>query len=887
MENLKRMFDPSTIVVYGASEQEGTPGRAIVDNLLSCRKKQVFVIDPSRKDVCGLLCVPALTEIGEPIDLAICSLPISEVPGVIDDLGKMGAAGVAIISDLPRDGESYEKEILSVKRKYPLRVIGPNCLGIIRPPVGLCAGRIKEVPLSGSVAFITHSSAFGKSLFDWGLNARIGFSMICSLGSAIDVDVGDLIDFLGNDPYTKSIIIYLEEPIRDIKKFVGAARGFARKKPIILLKPPVIFYHEKVHMSHTEFLVGPDEAFEALLSRIGIVRVKEVQDLYDTASALYAQRLPRGGRLMIISNSKGAAMMATRRLIRSGGWPAQIGEGKRDELKEALPPFVRIDNPLDLGGDADLERYRAAINICLKDPDLDALLVLFAPSEAEGGEDIIEAIMEMSREATKPVIMGWLGGDESDAETRKMLSQKGIPAFPTPERAVRACVNMYRYQRNLTFIQETPSELSVEESPPKNHLKTMVKKYLREGVNVLPEEEARKFLSAYGIPSVMSYLARNVEEAVNWANTIGYPVVLKVSSPQIIFRQDVGGVVMGIVNESGLRREYERLVERVLTRNPSATIAGVTVQKMIDVIDYELILGAKHDDVCGAVITFGMGGVGVEIFADFSVGLPPLNQALARRMIEDTRVYRMLQGYRGKRPADLHQLEEIIVTFANMIMDFPEIRAMDINPLAITDGKALALDARIIINGRYLKEERPYPHLVIAPYPSRYISVWHMKSGQEVIIRPIRPEDEPLEHEMFTSLSENTLRERFYQTIKDITHEMHVRFCHIDYDREMTMVGEIREGGKKRLIGIGSFIIEPAMDACEFSVMVHDEFQGQGLAAKILDVLIGIADEKGIKEFFGYAEPQNHRMLSLARKLGMSLEKTSQDLIKMSLRLSG
>ncbi|MCX7982396.1 MAG: bifunctional acetate--CoA ligase family protein/GNAT family N-acetyltransferase [Syntrophales bacterium] len=885
MENLKRMFEPKTIAVLGASEQEGTIGRAIVDNLLACQEKKVYVVEPGKENVCGLSCIPSIEDIAEPIDLAIYALPIEDAPRIIDRLGKKGAAGVAIISKLPRDAHSLREEILSVKRNYPLRIIGPNCLGIIRPPVGLCAGRIKDIPIKGSVAFITHSSAFGQSLFDWGLSVRIGFSMICSLGTVLDVDVGDLIDFLGNDPYTKSIIIYQEEPIRDLKRFVSAARGFARNKPIILLKPPTLPELEKGHRSHTEFLVGPDEAFDALLARIGVVRVKEVQDLYDTASALYAQRLPKGGALMIISNSKGAAQMATRRLIRSGGWPAPMTEERARLLKEVLPPYIDLTNPLDLGDEARVEHYRAAIQVCLRDVDVDAVLILFAPSEAEKGGDLMEEIVKLSNLATKPLIVGWLGGDEKAAETRKLFGQRRIPSFPTPERAVRACVNMYRYERNIKFIQETPAELSVEESPPKNHLKTIVKRAFRQGMEVLPEEEARKFLSAYGIPSIASYMARDVDEAARWASAIGYPVVLKVSSPHIIFRQDVGGVVMGIVNESGLRLEYERLMERLKTRIPGAYIIGVTVQKMVDVIDYELILGAKRDETCGAVIAFGMGGIGVEVFSDFSVGLPPLNQALARRMIEDTRVYRMLKGYRGKKPADLHQLEEIIVSFSNLIVDFPEIRAMDINPLAISDGRAVALDARMIIDRRYAQEERPYPHLLISPYPSRYVSFWRLKSGQEVVLRPIRPEDEPLEHEMFSSLSESTLRERFYQSIGDITHEMHARFCNIDYDREMTMVGEIREGGKRRIIGIGSFVMEPSGKECEFSVIIHDDFQGQGLAAKLLDVLIGIADEKGVKEFFGYAEPQNHRMIALARKLGMSVERMGHDLLKMTLNL--
>jgi acetyltransferase len=363
-------------------------------------------------------------------------------------------------------------------------------------------------------------------------------------------------------------------------------------------------------------------------------------------------------------------------------------------------------------------------------------------------------------------------------------------------------------------------------------------------------------------------------------------VVLKISSPQIIFRQDVGGVVKGVTTHSGLRREYERLVERVRTRLPDAAIHGVTVQKMIEVIDYEVILGAKKDPDLGATILFGMGGIGVEIYRDYAVGLPPLNQTLARRLMEDTKVYEMLRGYRGKPPADLRQLEQIIVGLSNLIADFPEIRVIDMNPIAISNGIATALDARIILDPEVPHDDIPYRHLVIAPYPMRYVSRWHLPSGTEVLLRPIKPEDEPLEHQMFTTLSEASLRERFYQLIKTITHAMHVRFCNIDYDREMAIVAEIREGDKRRIIGIGSFVIEPNRKKCEFSVLVHDDYQRQGLASKLLDILIGIADEKGIEAFYGFVEPTNHRMIRLTEKLGMTSEKASYDLLKMTLRLN-
>ena len=369
------------------------------------------------------------------------------------------------------------------------------------------------------------------------------------------------------------------------------------------------------------------------------------------------------------------------------------------------------------------------------------------------------------------------------------------------------------------------------------------------------------------------------------ANEIGYPIVLKIASPDIVFRQDVGGVVIGIDSDEALKAGYEKLMNRLAERQPGAAIRGVTIQKMFDVIDYELILGAKKDRQFGAAILFGMGGIGVEVFRDFSIGLPPLNQTLARLLMEETKVYQMLQGYRGKAPADLRQIEQIIVGFSNLIMDFPEIQAMDINPIAVSNGKAYALDARIILDRNEPAAGTAYPHLIITPYPTRYVSRWSLRDGTEVLLRPIKPEDEPLEHEMFTTLSEATLRERFYHTIKNITHDMHVRFCNIDYNREMAIVAEIRQNGERRLAGIGSFNIESDFRRCEFSVMVHDDFQGRGLAYKLVDLLIGIADEKGLEEFYGYIQPNNRKMVRLCEKLGMTRESTPDDLALVRLQL--
>ncbi len=889
MDNLKRMFDPATIAVIGASEKEGSPGRILIDNLQACKERNIFAVNPNQKTVCHFRCYDSIGDIAEHIDLAIVATPATTVPGIVDACGRAGVDGLIIISDGFREageeGRRLEEEIVRIKKNYPMRILGPGCLGVIRPRAGLCASHLKAIPETGNIALLTQSSAFEQTLFNWGMNARVSFSMLASLGSGIDIDFGDLIDYLGNDPGTRSIMIYMEDRIGDIKKFVSAARGFARYKPIVLLKPPPVPKALQEKQSHTDLLAGPEDVFDAVLQRAGVVRVREVQDLYNAADVLYSRRLPRGPRLAIVTNDHGAGLMAANRLRRSGGQLAELSDETIAALNQFLPPFWSRTNPVDILRTADSKRYEKTLQICHRDSGVDAILVLFGFMDGNSDEELAHAMVSFVKDASsKPVIASWLSQEEVN-RGRDILIKNGIPTYNTPEEAVRTHLYMYQYVRNLQDLNETPSELPVDEAPSKNHLKSLVRRVIREGTSILTDEDSRKFLTNYGIPLIQTYTARNVEEAMSYADKIGYPVVLKVSSPDIIFRQDVGGVVRGITTHVELKREYDRLIERVRERQPGASIHGVTVQKMVEVIDYELILGAKKDPDYGAVILFGMGGIGVEIFQDYAVGLPPLNQALARRLMEDTRIYKMLQGYRGKTPADLRQLEQILVSFSNLIVDFPEILVMDMNPLAVCNGKAVALDARIIIDTQHERQEGHFAHLVITPYPMRYITPWHLRDGTEVLLRPIKPEDEPLEHEMFTTLSETTLRERFYQTIKTITHEMHARFCNIDYDREMAIVAEVKEKGKRRIIGIASFVIEPDSRKCEFSVLVHDDYQGRGLSSKLVDMIIGIADEKGLEEFYGYIEPTNRKMGNLTAKLGMVQTETSSDVVKMTLRL--
>jgi len=872
MGSIKSMFNPKAIALIGANEEPGSVGRATLENLLVSGSKNIFPVNPKRKTVLGLECFPDIASLPEHIDLAVIVTPAKTVPDLVEECGKADAEGIIIISagfkEIGEEGKQLEQKIIAIRKKYGMKIIGPNCIGVIRPNIGLNASFLKARPIGGNIAFISQSGALGSAIFDWAINAHIGFSMFASLGSMIDVDFGDLIDFLGYDYYTRSIILYMEG-VGNAKKFMSAARGFARNKPIIIVKPGRFTESAKAARSHTGAMAGDDQVYEAAFKRVGVIRVKEFADLFNSAEVLDSKNLPKGRRLAIITNAGGFGVMATDALIDLGGELAKISDKSIAELDRSLPSFWSKGNPIDILGDADEKRYANAIKACIDDPEVDGILAIYSPQAVAKSDKVAETVVEIAKGSWKPIVTAWVGG-ENVQKGREVLYRNNIPIYETPEDAVKTYLNMYKYYRNLELLYETPAELPLKEAPPKYHLKALIRRVVKEGRTVLSEEESKDFLSDYGIPIILPYLVHSIDGAISIANRIKYPVVLKIASPDISHKSDVGGVKAGIRTEDELREEYSQLLVKVKEKAPQAVISGVTVQKMIDKIDYEVILGAKKDKDFGSVILFGMGGIGTEVFKDISIGLPPLNQTLAWRLMEETEVYKMLQGYRGKKPADMKELEHILVNFSNLIVDFPEIAEMDINPIAISDGKPYALDARIIIDKESMDYTVHYPHLVITPYPTRYTTTWKLLDGTEVILRPIRPEDEPLEHELLSNLSEETLRTRFFSIIKDITHEMLIRFCNIDYDREMAIVAELKEGNKKRIIGIGRLIIEPDLRSGEYAVLVHDAYQGKGLGYKLVDVIIGIAQDKELEEIHGTVLTENEKMLRVARKLGFT-----------------
>jgi acetyltransferase len=886
MGDLKRLFNPATVALVGATEEEKSAGRTLLENLLHSKKRKIFAINPNRKTVLGLSCYPSIVDLPEKVDLAIVATPPPTLPQILEACGRAETEGIILITPgfdtLGEEGEKLIQQLVDIRKEYGMRMIGPESLGVIRPSIDLNASLLKMNTERGNIAFVSQGGALGGAIFDWALDFHIGFSFFVSLGLTIDVDFGDLIDFLGNDPATRSIMLYMQRVV-NAKKFLSAARGFAHNKPIMVVKPGRFLPESKATLSHTGALIRCDEVYDAAFKRAGVVRVREIADFFHTARVLHSKHLPRGPRLAIITNVRWVGILATDALLHLGGQLAVISDEGLGRLDSLLPSGWSKGNPVDLIGDADRERYLNVMNICLEDSEIDGLLVIFTFQNVGSPEELAQAVVRVAKKAGKPILTVWMGGKRVQ-QAREIFSQNNVPTYETPEDAVKTYLYMYQYERNLGLLYETPAELSVDQAPPKNHLKALIRRVLKQGRTILNEEESKRFLVNYGIPTVNVRVTQNVEGAISIAKYVGYPIVLKILSPDITRKSDVGGVILGINSDERLRAEYDHLMRTVEENAPKAKIDGVTVQRMIEKIDYEIILGAKKDDNFGAVILFGMGGAGVQIYRDYAIGLAPLNQILARRLMEETQVNRMLQGYRGKPPADLRQLEHIIVGFSNLVSDFPEIAEMDINPIAISDGKALALDARIILDPDLLdlNPHVQYPHLVITPYPTHFVTAWRLYDGTEVLLRPIKPEDEPLEYEMLNSCSPDTLKGRFFQNIKNITHEMLIRLCNIDYDRELAVVAEIRDGQGRRVVGTGRLIVRPDLNDGEFAVIVHDDYQSKGLGYKLVDTLIGMAQEKGLEKFFGHVLCSNKKMINLVTKLGFTVENLpEEDLCKV------
>jgi acetyltransferase len=888
MGNLTNLFNPKSVALIGASDREGALGKTLLTNLLQGKGRKIFPINPHKKTLLGVECFESIAAIVGRVDLAVIATPAGEVPRLVEDCGKAGVGGIVIISagfrEQGPEGKALEQQISATRKKYGMRILGPNCLGFVRPNIGLNATLLRTPPPSGDIAFISQSGALGSVILDWAADGHVGFSMFASLGSMMDVGFGDLIDFLGDDDDTRSILLYMER-VGDAKKFMSAARAFAMRKPIVILKPAKLAGSLEVARSHTGAMASDDAVYEAAFKRVGVVRVKETVDLFDAAKVLDSRRLPGGPRLAIVSAAGAQGLMATNALLDLGGEVAKLTDASIERLNQFLPPRSVKGHPVDLPGDADAARYGMATEICLGDPGVDGVLVVYVPMDAAPPDEVAKAVIDRAKGAHKPTIAAWMGASELQA-ARETLTQNSIPTYETPEQAVRTYATMHKYKRNLELLYETPAELSVREAPRKEHLLELITNAIKEGRTVLNEQESKVFLSDYGIPTTTPYITRHVGEAAAIVQEIGYPVAIKIASPDILDRSDVGGVMTWIDSDEQLSQAYGSLLARVKEHAPGIHIDGVSVQKMVQDIDYELILGSRKHKDFGAVILFGMGGITTELIRDFSIGLPPLNQTLARRLMEETKAYKLIQGWLGKKPADLGELETILVNFSNLIADFPEIAEIDINPLAISGGKPCALYGRIILDPNFLEPHHLYPHLVITPYPTRYVVPWKSKDGKEILLRPIKPEDEAMEHEFVSSLSVESLRTRFFSVFRSISHDWLVSYCNIDYDRHIAMVGEVEEDGKRKIIGVARLVVLPDTNSGQFAVVVDDRTQRRGLGRKLMEMLIKIGKDKGLAEIYGEVLEDNDKMINFCLSLGFTPGFPVHGMLKVTMKLA-
>jgi acetyltransferase len=881
--NLNKIFDPHRVAVIGASDTPTSVGYTVLRNLVgSGFRGVVYPVNPKRESVQGIQAYPDVPSLPHPPDLAVICTRANTVPALIRSLGEVGTRGIVIISagfrEIGEEGRKLEQEVVAEQAKFDgMRILGPNCLGLIVPGIHLNASFAAASPQKGHIGFISQSGALCTSVLDWALDEGIGFSYFVSVGNMLDVSMADLIDYFGSATETQSIILYVES-ITEAREFMSAARAFARTKPIVAYKAGRFSESAAAAASHTGAMAGVDAVYEAAFQRAGIVRIFEVDDMFDCAELLARQQPPKGDQLAIVTNAGGPGVMTTDTLISREGHLATISQETIEKLNEFLPPFWSHGNPVDVLGDAPPDRFAKTLEVVLKDKGVDAVLVILTPQAMTDPTATARAVGQVAAAAHKPVLAAWMGG-RMVSEGVQILTETGIPTYTTPEKAVRAFMHLVSFARNLEILHETPRDLPMSFQLDRQRLRSIFDTILTEGGEILSENVSKAFLEAYEIPVTRPQLARSADEAVQVARQIGYPVVLKIHSPQITHKTDVGGVMLNLGNEEAVRTAYDQIVTRAAEKRPDAQVTGVTVQPNVTKGNgVELIIGTKKDPIFGAVIMVGMGGVAAEVFRDRALAMPPLNESLARRALESLKSWPLLQGYRGKPGVNIDRLIEILMRFSYLVADYPEIKELDVNPLLVTPEDVIALDARVIIDrDMVVHGVRPYSHLAIRPYPEEFVTTRTLKDGTAVTLRPIKPEDEPMWHELLASCSTQSIWFRFSYLFKQTTHEMASRYCFIDYDREIGIVAETEEEGERKLIGVGRLVADMDHEAAEYAVIVVDRWHGHGLGGTLTDYCLEVAKRWGVKRVVAETSKDNARMLATFRKRGFEINDQQEE----------
>lgn len=882
---LDYLFNPEAVAIIGASEKDQSIGRSLVENLQKAGfPGAIYPINPRYSHILGLTTFPAVLQVQAPVDLAVIAIPFPEIPRVMAECGQAGIKAAIIISTGGREtgpeGEKIEAGIQAEARKWGIRYLGPNCWGVICPPSRLQATFAPHFPRPGSLAFISQSGAVCSSIIGWAALKNIGFSHFLSLGSKVDLDFADLIDYLGNVDKVRSIIIYMEHLTRH-RKFMSAARSVSRVKPIIVIKAGRSWAGSRGGGAAGGIWPGRDTAYTAAFRRAGIIRVDTFGQLFDCAEALEKVQRPLGNKLGIITNARAAGVMAVDALSRGGVKPGDLNPETIGKLREILPPYWLPENPIDLLGDATPERYAQAVRIGLEAPELSGLVIILSPQALTDTNGVARAVAAAVKGQARPVFAVWMGGEEVAGGT-KILNEAGIPTFETPEPAVDTFLEMYSYSRNLELLQQTPPRLPKEFQVNTSQARAFIEQCLERGQRSLTPLQSKAILSAYGLPINPTIAAATRAEAARAAGDIGFPVVLKIHSPDFNPQTMEGGARFYLRTEQEVTDAFEQIVGEVTKGHPEAHILGVTVESQEPEPDCQLFISSKRDPDFGPLILFGLGGAFTDIMEDYAIDFPPLNVHLAQSLMQRTRVYRVLRGYRHLPAANLNLLVELLVRISQLVTDFPEIVELDINPLLLSRSRVVAVDARITIELSTVPAPR---HLIISPYPNQYESHWLLRDGTPMLLRPMKPEDEPLVFDFLNRCSDETIYFRYFRLIKNWTHEMLIRFTQNDYDRELGLMAVAQPPSPEVMMGVSRLVMDADHQTGEFAVIVGDPWQGKGLGPKLLEQLIAVARDQGVQLLWAEVLAGNKPMLELAKKAGFSVKGRADEVVRIERQL--
>ncbi|MFZ0314260.1 MAG: bifunctional acetate--CoA ligase family protein/GNAT family N-acetyltransferase [Candidatus Korobacteraceae bacterium] len=889
---LDPLFLPNNVAVIGASERAGSVGRSVLWNLLSSPfGGTVFPVNAKRSSVLGIKAYPSIKDLPDKVDLVVVTTPADTVPDLIGESVEMGIPAGIVISagfkEFGEHGKELERQISEIIRGK-MRLIGPNCLGVMNPIRGLNATFARSVARPGNVAFISQSGALCTAVLDWSLRENVGFSAFVSIGSMLDVNWGDLVDYFGNDARTHSIVIYMES-IGDARSFLSAAREVSLTKPVIVIKAGRTAAAAKAAASHTGALTGSDEVLDAAFRRTGVLRVNSIADIFFMSDVLAKQPRPRGNRLCILTNAGGPGVLATDALVAGGGELAELSAETMKAFDAILPAQWSHNNPVDILGDAEPERYAKSLEIAAKDPSIDGMLVVLTPQDMTSPTQIAEKLKPYAKGLGKPVLASWMGGAEV-AAGEQILNQAGIPTFQFPDSAVRAFNYMWRYAYNLKGIYETPAiPQHADAAVQRGKAERIIREVRESGRTILTEYESKQLLKTYDIPTVETRVAATEPEALKAAEEIGYPIVLKLYSLTITHKTDVGGVQLNLRDAAAVKTAFQTIKQAVTEKVGAEHFQGVTVQPMAKLDGYELIIGSSLDSQFGPVILFGTGGQLVEVFKDRALALPPLNSTLALRLMEQTKILKALKGVRGRKPVDLNALADLLVRFSQLVVEQPWIKEIDINPLLASPERLLALDARVVLHDPETPEDK-LPASAIRPYPIHAVKEWTMKDGARVTIRPIRPEDEPAMIKFHSELSERSVYLRWFQPLKltqRTSHDRLTRACFIDYDREMALVAERpNAAGEPEILAVGRMSKLHGRNEAELAAVAIDEAQHKGLGTELYRRLIELAREARLGKLTSNMLPENREMRALCTKLGFKMFSSLEDnMIRAELEL--